>query len=116
MAKSDTSFFASLNEFERVVLEEHKKNRRTREFVPGAYHYHGMDQYGNIVDFGSAISACQVCSKTMGFKKEDFERLGKWYAGRSIDSAVMSVAIREFLRLEGKNEDPGLGQICEVNV
>ena len=108
----DASFFQRHTEFEGVLLEEHRKNKKTREFISGAYHYHGMCQYGNILDFESAMQTCRRCVSEKGFTVGELESLEKWYRVRSIDAAVLSVAIRTFLREEIEEPKKSEG-VCE---
>jgi hypothetical protein len=85
------SFFGMKFIFELTVKEQHEKLEQA-----GMYRYKGMEQYGNIVQPDCLIEAIAICAREYGFTGEDFQKLQRWYGGRSIDCAVAAMTIALF--------------------
>jgi hypothetical protein len=85
------SFFGMKFIFELIVKEQHEKLDET-----GMYRYKGMEQYGNVVHPECLIEAIAICARDFCFTGEDFQKLQRWYGGRSIDCTVTAMTIALF--------------------
>ena len=90
-------FFGRQAIFEDLLQEEHDRTST----ATGMYSYHGMEQYGNIVEWEPAKEACRRFVDEFGHEPEFLIRLRDWYDGRGIDCAILCVAIKYFLKERG---------------
>ena len=96
------SFFGRMTIFEDILREEHTKAGLTEEGGrPGPYNFHGMEQYGNLVDFEPAKEACRRFIDDYEHELEFLTRLYNWYEGRSPDCALLAICIKYFLKDRG---------------
>ena len=101
MGGSET-FFGRMTIFEDILHEEHTKAGLTEEGgKPGPYNFHGMEQYGNLVDFDPAAEACRRFVDEFNHDPQFLVRLYNWYEGRSPDCALLAICIKYFLKERG---------------
>jgi hypothetical protein len=100
------TFFGRQAIFEDLLQEEHSKTSKAK----GMYSYHGMEQYGNIVEWEPAREACRRFVDDYEHEPEFLIRLRDWYDGRGVDCAMLCVCIKYFLKERGIEVEADNGQ------
>lgn len=94
------SLFGQMHVFQELLKDEHEKIGATS----GMFSFHGMGQYGNIIEWIATVRAIKAFMDH-GYTAEHLEALRKWYE-EGVNSQPDERIVGCYIRLVMQEDDP----------